>query len=79
MCKCNVQGKLERPGDFISIIDITIIFFPFALVWHVFLLLILDKVVCHFLVKYFNKVDTAVWHTTDKRSLDVLLDAQVDM
>ena len=41
-----------------------------------FLFLVLDKVVCPFLVKYF---EMPIWHPTCERTLDQLLDAQVDM
>jgi hypothetical protein len=41
-----------------------------------FLFLVLDKVVCPFLVKYF---EMPIWHPTSERTLDELLDAKVDL
>ena len=41
-----------------------------------FLFLILDKVVCPFLVKYF---EMQIWQPTSEKTLDELLDAKVDM
>jgi hypothetical protein len=41
-----------------------------------FLFLILDKVVCPFLAKYF---EMPIWHPTCKKALDELLDAKVDV
>ncbi len=41
-----------------------------------FLFHVLDKVVCPFLVKYF---DMPIWHPTDEKSLDLLRAAEVDM
>ena len=41
-----------------------------------FLFLILDKVVCPFLVKYF---EMPIWHPTCEKLLDELLDAKVDL
>ena len=57
-----------------SIIFIIFSFFRFFEVF--FMFHALDKVVCPFLKKYF---DMPIWHPTDERSLDELLDAQVDM
>ena len=37
---------------------------------------VLDKVVCPFLVKYF---DMPIWHPTDEKSLDLLMAAELDM
>jgi hypothetical protein len=36
----------------------------------------LDKVVCPFLVKYF---DMSIWHPDDEKSLDLLIAAELDM
>ncbi len=41
-----------------------------------FLFLVLDKVVCPFLVKYF---EMPIWHPTSEKALDELLDAKVDV
>ncbi len=41
-----------------------------------FLFLVLDKVVCPFLVKCF---DMPIWHPTCEKALDTLLDAKVDV
>ena len=41
-----------------------------------FLFLVLDKVVCPFLVKYFEML---IWHPTSERTLDELLHAKVDL
>ncbi len=41
-----------------------------------FLFLVLDKVVCPFLVKYF---EMQIWHPPSERTLDELLDAKVDL
>jgi hypothetical protein len=41
-----------------------------------FLFPVLDKVVCPFLVKYF---DMQIWHQTDEKSLDLLMAAELDM
>ena len=41
-----------------------------------FLFLVLDKVICPFLVKYF---EMPIWHPTSEKALDELLDAKVDM
>jgi hypothetical protein len=41
-----------------------------------FLFLVLDKVVCPFLVKYY---EMPIWHPTSERTLDELLDAKVDL
>ena len=41
-----------------------------------FLFHTLDKALCPLLVKYF---DMPIWHPTDEKSLDLLMDAQVDM
>jgi hypothetical protein len=41
-----------------------------------FLFLVLDKVVCPFLVKYFEML---IWHPTSEKVLDELLDAKSDM
>ena len=41
-----------------------------------FLLLVLDKAVCPFLVKYF---EMQIWHPTSEKALDELLDAKVDL
>ena len=41
-----------------------------------FLFHTLDKALCPLLVKYF---DMPIWHPTNEKSLDVLMDAQVDM
>ena len=38
--------------------------------------LVLDKVVCPFLVKYF---EMPIWHPTSEKALDDLLDAKVDV
>ena len=40
------------------------------------LFLVLDKVVCPFLVKYF---EMPIWHPTSEKTLDELLDAKVDL
>jgi hypothetical protein len=40
------------------------------------LFLVLDKVVCPFLAKYF---DMPIWHPTSEKTLDGLLDAKVDL
>jgi hypothetical protein len=37
---------------------------------------VLDKIVCPFLVKYF---DMPIWHLTDEKSLDLLMAAELDM
>jgi hypothetical protein len=41
-----------------------------------FLFLVLDKVVCPFLVMHF---DMLLWHPTDEVSLDALMTAEFDM
>ena len=41
-----------------------------------FLFLVLDKVVCPFLVKYF---EMPIWHPTSEKALEELLDASVDV
>jgi hypothetical protein len=41
-----------------------------------FLFFVLDKVVCPFLVKYY---EMPIWHPTSERTLDELLDAKVDL
>ena len=41
-----------------------------------FLYLVLDKVVCPFLVKYF---EMPIWHPTSEKTLNKLLDAKVDL
>ena len=41
-----------------------------------FLFLVLDKVVCPFMVKYF---EMPIWHPTSEKALDELLDAKVDV
>ena len=41
-----------------------------------FLFLILNKVVCPYLVKYF---EMPIWHPTSEKTLDELLAAKVDM
>ncbi len=41
-----------------------------------FLFHVLDKVVCPFLVKYF---DMSIWHPTYEKSLDLLVAAELDM
>jgi hypothetical protein len=38
--------------------------------------LVLDKVFCSFLVKYFEML---IWHPTSEKALDELLDAKVDV
>ena len=50
--------------------------FLISLCGRFFLFLVLDKVVCPFLVKYF---DMPIWHTTSEKALDELLDAKVDV
>ncbi len=41
-----------------------------------FLFLVLDKVVCPFMVRYF---EMPIWHPTSEKDLDELLDAKVDV
>jgi hypothetical protein len=41
-----------------------------------FLFLVLEKLVCPFLVKY---VEMPIWHPTSEKALDELLDAKVDV
>ena len=50
--------------------------FLISLCGRFFLFLALDKVVCPFLVKYF---EMPIWHPTSEKALDELLDAKVDM
>ena len=37
---------------------------------------VLDRVICPFLVKYFEML---IWHPTSEKALDELLDAKVDV
>jgi hypothetical protein len=50
--------------------------FLISLCGRYFLFLVLDKVVCPFLVKYF---EMPIWHPTSEKALDELLDAKVDV
>jgi hypothetical protein len=40
--------------------------------------LVLDKVVCPFLVKYFE-MPIPIWHPTDDKGLDAWLEAEIEM
>ncbi len=50
--------------------------FLISLCGRYFLFLVLDKVVCPFLVKHF---EMPIWHPTSEEALDELLDAEVDV
>jgi hypothetical protein len=50
--------------------------FLISLCGRYFLFLVLDKVVCPFLVKYF---EMSIWHPTSEKALDELLDAKIDV
>ncbi len=51
-------------------------FFLISLSDRYFLFLVIAKVVCPFLVKYF---EMPIWHPTSEKALDELLDAKVDI
>ncbi len=58
------------------IIFVIFVIFVKFLIGRCFLFLILDKVICPYLVKQF---DMMIWHPTDEMMLDALMNAQVDM
>jgi hypothetical protein len=50
--------------------------FLISLCGRYFLFLVLDKVICPFMVRYF---EMPIWHPTSEKDLDELLDAKVDV